>query len=378
MIDLMGKSLKPVITHIITGLDVGGAERALYTLLSNGLEGPFRNQIISLMGPGHYGPLIEQAGIPVSCLHMRGGRPSLAALVRLGSLVARAPANLVQGWMAHGNLAATSVRACIQPQAILAWNIRRSLEGQPDARLSSRVITRLSARLSRKPEAIIYNSERSLSQHAQAGFHSSCAIHLPNGFDTNFWAPDDAVRWAVRNEFGIPVSSRVLGFVGRGHVDKDPAILFSAFEKIASIHKDVVLFAVGRDLDRFSIKNSRILLAGQRPDVARLMKAFDLFCMTSRVEGFPNVVGEAMSTGVPCVVTDVGDVKSIVGGAGWVVPPRNVDAIVNALNEALQLKPEALRRMAEKSRIRIIDDFSITSVVDRYVALYRRLLDGKA
>lgn len=374
----MGKSLTPIITHIITGLDVGGAERALYTLLSNGLEGPFRNQIISLMGPGHYGPFIEQAGIPVSCLHMRAGRPSLAALVRLRSLVARPPVHLVQGWMAHGNLAATLIRTWIQPQAILAWNIRRSLEGLPAARLSNRVIARLSARLSRKPEAIIYNSERSLSQHAQAGYCSSSAVHLPNGFDTNLWAPDDAVRWAVRNEFGIPVSSRVLGFVGRGHADKDPATLFAAFEKLASIHKDVVLLAVGRDLERFSINNNRILLAGQRSDVSRLMKAFDLFCMTSRVEGFPNVVGEAMSTGVPCVVTDVGDARSIVRDAGWVVPPRNVDAIVNALNEALQMKPESLRRMAENSRIRIIDDFSVTSVVERYVSLYRRLLDGKA
>lgn len=374
----MVKSLTPVITHIITGLDVGGAERALYTLLSNGLEGPFRNQIISLMGPGHYGPLIEQAGIPVFCLHMRAGRPSLAALLRLRSLLARAPANLVQGWMSHGNLAATIVRHWLQPQSLLAWNIRRSLEGQSTARLSNRVLTRLSAWLSWKPEAIIYNSERSLSQHAQAGYCSSCAIHLPNGFDTNLWAPDDAVRWAVRNEFGIPVSSRVLGFVGRGHVDKDPAVLFTAFEKLASIHKDVVLLAVGRDLERFSINNNRILLAGQRSDVARLMKAFDLFCMTSRVEGFPNVVGEAMSTGVPCVVTDVGDAKSIVGDAGWVVPPRSVDATVNALNEALVMKPESLRSMAINSRIRIINDFSITSVVERYVSLYRSLLDGKA
>ncbi len=374
----MGKSLTPVITHIITGLDVGGAERALYTLLSNGLEGPFRNQVISLMGAGHYGPLIEQVGIPVSCLHMRAGRPPLAALMRLRSLVARDPVNLIQGWMSHGNLAATIVRTWLQPQTLLAWNIRRSLEGQSTARLSNRVITRLSARLSSKPETIIYNSQRSLLQHEQAGYCSSKAVHLPNGFDTNLWAPDDAVRWAVRNEFGIPVSSRVLGFVGRGHEDKDPATLFAAFEILASIHKDVVLLAVGRDLDRFSNKNSRILLAGQRSDVARLMKAFDLFCMTSRVEGFPNVLGEAMSTGVPCVVTDVGDAKSIVGDVGWVVPPRNVDAIVNALNEALQMQPDSLRNMAKNSRCIIIDDFSITSVVDRYVALYRRLLDGKA
>ena len=120
------------ITHIITGLNVGGAERALHTLLTGGLQGPFDNRVISLMGEGHYGPLLRDAGVPVTCLGMSPGQPSPAAIMRLRRSLRDAPSDIIQGWMYHGNLAASLAARLLPQRPKVAWNVRVSLESLPD------------------------------------------------------------------------------------------------------------------------------------------------------------------------------------------------------------------------------------------------------
>jgi glycosyltransferase involved in cell wall biosynthesis len=361
------------ITHIITGLDVGGAERALYTLLTNGLEGQFRNRVISLMGPGHYGPLLQEAGIPVTCLHMSPGKPTPGALRRLLSAVSKAPTDILQGWMLHGNLAATLARRWANRDAALLWNQRTSLDALGDETRIKRGLIRLEARLSGAPQAIIYNSARSRRQFAEHGYKDDRALHLPNGFDTDKWAPNAAARQAIRQELGLPQDATVIGYVGRGHPEKDPELFFQAFRSVSKRHKDAWLVAIGRDLDRFNPPERNALLLGQRADVQDLMQVMDIFCLSSRTEGFPNVIGEAMATGLPCVTTDVGDVRDIVGETGWVAPPRNPERLADCLHEALSCPPESLRDRGWRARDRIVTQFSIASVVDRYASLYRSI-----
>lgn len=361
------------ITHIITGLDVGGAERALYSILTNGLEGPFRNRVISLMGPGYYGPLLQEAGIPVTCLHMSSGKPTPGALRRLLGAVSKAPTDILQGWMLHGNLAATLSRRWANRDAALLWNQRTSLDSLGDESCIKRGLIRLEARLSAAPQAIIYNSARSRRQFAENGYKDDRALHLPNGFDTDKWAPNVEARQAIRQELGLPLNATVIGYVGRGHPRKDISTLYAAFERVSSKHPDAVLVAVGRDLDQGCPRSDRIILTGQRSDVPRLMCGFDFLCLSSRVEGFPNVIGEAMATGLPCVTTDVGDARDIVEETGWVAPPRNPERLADCLDEALSCSPESLRERGCRARDRIVTQFSIASVVNRYASLYRSI-----
>ncbi|WP_297758802.1 glycosyltransferase [uncultured Shimia sp.] len=359
------------VTHIITGLNVGGAERALYTLLTNGLEGPFRNRVISLMGPGHYGPLLQEAGIPVTCLHMSPGKPTPGALRRLLATVSGAQTEILQGWMLHGNLAATLARRWANRDAVLLWNQRTSLDAFAEETRIKRGLIRLEARLSTAPRAIIYNSARSRRQFTEHGYNDERALHLPNGFDTGKWAPNAVARSAIRKELDLPRNARVIGYVGRGHPEKDPALLFQAFSSLHQRHRDAWLLAIGRNLDKFNPPEQNSLLLGQRSDVQDLMCVMDIFCLSSRTEGFPNVIGEAMATGLPCVTTDVGDARDIVGDTGWVAPPRNPERLAARLDEALSCSDEKLRDRGKRARARIISEFSISSVVDRYVSLYR-------
>jgi len=221
------------ITHIITGLNVGGAERALHTLLTNGLEGPFSNRVVSLMGPGHYGPLLQKAGIPVTCLHMSPGKPTPGAIGRLLRAVNEAPADILQGWMLHGNLSATLARQWANRDAALVWNQRTSLDALDKSSLFNRGLLRAERRLSKSPEAIIYNSARSRRQYAELGYLDTRALHLPNGFNTEKWSPNELTRQRVRHELGLLAPAKVIGYVGRGHPQKDIGNLFEAFDRVA-------------------------------------------------------------------------------------------------------------------------------------------------
>lgn len=370
------QSEAPSITHIITGLEVGGAERALYTLLTSGLEGPFRNHVISLMGPGYYGPLLEAAGIPVACLYMRPGRPSPLGLLALRAAVVARPADVVQGWMPHGNLSASLSQLLWRRGAALTWNIRLSLESESDQPVLTRVITRLMALLSAAPGAIIYNSSRSRRHHESLGYAASYSHVIPNGFSTETWRPDSDDRIAVRRELGISGSDWVIGYVGRGHSQKDVSNLFTAVTKFSARHPETVLIGVGRDLDCFERSPRRFIPLGQRADVARIIRAFDVLCLSSRAEGFPNVLGEGMASGVPCVTTDVGDARVIVGETGWVVPPRDPEALAEALGWAFEAPRAELQQRGLAARARIEQEFSIDMIVSRYTSLYRRLLKG--
>jgi glycosyltransferase involved in cell wall biosynthesis len=367
---------QPLLTHIITGLNVGGAERALHTLLTNGLEGPFRNRVISLMGPGHYGPLLEQAGIPLTCLNMPRGLPTPGALWRLRVALRHDRPALVQGWMYHGNLAASLAGWLAGRGVPVAWNVRASLQALRAEKPTTRAAIRLGARLSRGPKAILYNSARSLTQHREIGYADGADVVIPNGFDTDTWRSDAAARAQGRQNLGLGPDEVVIGYVGRGHPQKDIPLLAGAFDQVRRLRPTARLICIGREIDMqvpADCSRDGMQFLGQRADVPVLLPGFDVLCLSSRSEGFPNVIGEAMACGVPCVTTDVGDAADVVGDTGWVVPPGDGTALARALGAALDTPPDELRKRGAAARGRIERDFSIAAIVSQYVALYTGL-----
>lgn len=366
------------ITHIITGLNIGGAERALHNLLAGGLQKYFDNRVISLTGMGHYGPLLVEAGITVASLDMT--RPSLATLWRLRQAIRAQQPDLAQGWMYHGNLAASVGRRFGEMGTKLAWNIRCSREGSEQLKGMTNAMVRLGGWVSSGPDAIIYNSVRSLEQHEAEGYASASAEVIPNGFDTAKWYPDPAAAVRLRQELGLAGNVRIIGFVARAHPEKDPANLFQAYMQMAQQFQDCHLVCVGKglvDIAPPGLDLSRVSFLGERYDIPRIMSGFDLLCLTSQVEGFPNVIGEAMACAVPCVSTDVGDAAMIVGETGWIVPPRNSEALADALLKAIG-QPESERALrAKAARQRIIDHYSLPLLVDRYRNLYTKLLGDR-
>jgi glycosyltransferase involved in cell wall biosynthesis len=103
----------------------------------------------------------------------------------------------------------------------------------------------------------------------------------------------------------------------------------------------------------------------------RLQASFDIATSSaSSGEGFPNILGEAMSCGVPCVATRTGDSAEIIGDTGLTVEPRDPEALAAAWKKMLEMSPDARSELGERCRKRIVGNYDIGAVTARYEVLY--------
>jgi glycosyltransferase involved in cell wall biosynthesis len=334
---------------------------------------------------GTVAPQIAALRIAIATLGMPRGRASLPTIWRLCRTVRALAPDLIHGWMYHGSLAATIAGRSLPYGAPVIWNIRHSVQDLAVEKRLTRWIIRLSAQLSRFPRAIIYNARISAAQHQALGFDPSNAVVIPNGFDTARFRPQPDGKARLCKALRIDPEATVIGMVARNHPMKDPANLVRALALLqAGGHAAVHLVIIGDGLDpaheglgalvRELGLGPRITLLGERNDVPALVAGFDIAVLPSAWgEGFPNVLGEAMASGVPCVATDVGDCAWVLGPHGIIVPPRQSEALAKALSRLIDLGAEARRQLGLAARARIVHHFSIQEIARQYEALHLRI-----
>lgn len=372
------------IVHIITGLSTGGAERALYNLLHGGLKDKFDSHVISLSDLGTIGPQIKALGVSVTTLDMPAGRPTLSGVLKLHAAIKEIGPDLIQGWMYHGNLAATLARAMFASNAVLVWNIRQSLYQINNEKRMTRLVIRANGLLSNSSDALLYNSQLSRQQHEALGYADIKGKVIPNGIDIQRFSFSDNARLNLRNELAIPADALVVGHVARLHPMKDHRMFLQAAVDIAQSNTNVHFVLSGRNvsLDNPDLEKiipdellERFHLLGERADVAQLMSTMDILVLSSAWgEGFPNVLGEAMAVGVPCIATDVGDSALVIGDCGTVVSPGDKAALISALVAMLALPTRERRQLGEQARRRIEEHFTLAAIVDKYASLYRSII----
>jgi glycosyltransferase involved in cell wall biosynthesis len=372
------------ITHVITGLNTGGAEMMLFKLLSRVDRNRFAPEVASLTSDGPVGERIRGLGIPVHAVGMVRGVPDPRGLLRLASYLRRSRPDLVQTWMYHADLIG-GLAARAAGVRRLAWNIRGSdLDTSRTAR-GTILTVKLCARLSRPlPAAIVCCSEVARRVHADLGYDDRKITVLPNGFDVASLRPDAEARDDVRGELGIDLAAPLVGLIARFDPMKDHPNFIRAAGKVAARHGEVRFLLCGdgitpdnaeleREISAAGLAH-RFHLLGRRSDIPRLNAALDVAVSSSRYgEGFPNVIGEAMACGVPCVVTDVGDSACVVGGTGRVVPKGDAPALASALGEILALAPGERAALGAAARRRVVENFEIGSVARRYEAFHAAL-----
>jgi glycosyltransferase involved in cell wall biosynthesis len=382
-------SASPIhLMHIITGLDTGGAETMLYRLLSRMDRDAFRPEVISLTDVGAVGGQIAALGITVHGLGMRRGFPDPLGVLRLAHWLRQARPRLVQTWLYHGDLVG-GLANLLGPRVPLAWNIR-NLHLRPEMTKASTLWTaKACARLSRLlPERIVCCSQAAGRLHAGLGYAEERMRIIPNGFQLDAFAPDPRAYREVRAELGLAPDALLIGLVARWDPVKDHRNFVEAAALLHAAHPAVHFLLCGAGIDgdnpdlagwieRAGLEE-RFHLLGRREDMPRINAALDLATLASSSEAFPNVVGEAMACGVPCVATDVGDAALIVGDTGRVVPPRDPEALSRGWQALLALGPEGRRRLGARARRRIEAEFELGAIVGRYEALYRGMLGGAA
>lgn len=364
-----------------TGLATGGAERMLVKLVSQLHGRSYEFAVVSLLDAGTQGPLLRDLGVPVDALRIR--RPvALPALpLRLRRCVRHFRPDVIQGWMYHGNLAATIARRLAGSPARLVWGIRQTFYGMAHERPLTRGVIRANAALSAASERIVYNSSLSRAQHAAAGFKDERGIVIPNGFDTDQFRPDPTARAAARSRLGIPERAEVVGLVARDHPMKDHANFLAAAGRVAQARPDSVFVLAGAGVNPSNARlealvaqaglHGRARLLGEVTGVQQLYPAFDAAVLSSAWgEAFPNVLGEALACAVPCVATDVGDAAAIVGEAGRIVPPADSERLAAAIVDVLNLGAEGRRALGEAGRRHVEQHYSLAAIADSYRALY--------
>lgn len=373
------------IAFIITGLGTGGAETMLVKLLNYIDRRRYSIVVVSLSDSGSMGSKIESLGIPLYTIGMRRGRIQLTACFKLLKLLDTIQPHIVQGWMYHGNLAAQLISAFLPCKPAVLWNVRGDhTHLRREKRLTAAVIW-ANARLSKFPAFIINNSLNSAEDHEKRlGFPYAKRVIIPNGFETDRFVASPVARKRIRLELGIAEDVLLIGLIGRYHSLKDHATFLHAAGLLLKRQPAVHFLMAGEQVNRENIELTSLIekwtlqqavhLLGKREDVPDLMASLDIAALTSISEGFPNVVGEAMSCEVPCTVTDVGDAAWLVGETGKVVSPRDPEGMAVAMESLIAMGAQQRAILGQNARARIIDLFSVQAIARQYEQIYERVM----
>lgn len=212
-------------------------------------------------------------------------------------------------------------------------------------------------------------------------------IHvIPNGIDVERFRLDTTARQRLRNEFKCSSETRVFGIVAALRPEKNHAAFLRAAEIVRRNRNDVQFWIVGDGEERSALEllqqklgiSNCVRFLGERGDIPLILSALDCFVLTSDNEANPVSILEAMSVGLPIVATHVGSVAESVlhGETGFLVPPRDIEAIARSLNEICQDVNKA-RLMGKKGRTHVVANGSVQHMVNGYESLIERIYSQK-
>ncbi|WP_244669475.1 glycosyltransferase [Kaistia sp. 32K] len=309
---------------------------------------------------------LEGGAVRYVPLHARSMAGALPAILRLSRLIARERPRVILCWMYHAMIAGVLAARFSGERVPVFWNVRQALDDPAALSWNTRQALRVARRLSRLPDGIIFNSSRALDQHRRFGFANQNMEVIPNGFEPV--AEQPACR--------VP---QVFGIAARLHRQKDHATFFRAAARVRQRHPAARFMAVGAGLsdDNATVRDmiaeaglsqDSITLSGEVTDMDAFYRSIDILVLSSRTEGFPNVVAEAMSYGKPVVTTDVGDAAAVVGETGLVVPPGDAEALGEAMCRMLGIGLQDYAGLSAAARRRVDENYSLPQIARRYAS----------
>jgi glycosyltransferase involved in cell wall biosynthesis len=381
-----GKSFRLV--HIITGLGRGGAESVLLQLCAASQGEGLSHTVVSLTDRGEMASALEEAGVRVIDLGMTTAVSVGPAVWRLRKILHALEPDIVQTWMYHADLIG-GIAARLAGVRSLIWGIRSTVTNSVSIKRSTRFLIHICAVLSRiVPARIVVCAYNAAEAHAKAGYRRDKMVVIQNGVDCTRFSVDMSSVEAWKNANGIRPDLPLIGIVARFTPQKDHLNFLRAIDRLVAKGEVFQCILVGNAMDGTNDTLMRwigelglsdhVMLMGPRSDLPDVMRALDLHVLSSRVEGFPNVLAEAMACGTPCVSTDAGDAEYILGDKGWLVPNGDFNALANAIGEALTERresPEMWQDRQAASREHIREEFSLQRMVDDYAELWRTTAD---
>ena len=365
------------VLHIITGLGDGGAEALLYRMCKFDKE--HNHIVISIMDEQKYGLLLKEIGVVVYTLSFPKGKIKFSGFFKLYRLIKQIKPDVVQTWLDHADMIGGIVARLAGIKNIV-WGVHHTALVKGESKLSTIFISKINVFLSYFiPKKIIYCAQESKKAQEKIGYKKAKGVVVLNGYDTKGFTQDDSLSEEVRNDLSINADSFLIGHVGRYDPQKDLSNLIDAFAFLnqKKLYFDAVIVGANLDNNNGDLvsklnKNGlskHVHLLGRRDDITAIMNGIDLFVLSSKSEAFPNVLNEAMLCGTPCVTTDVGDAGKIVRDTGWVVRPKDSEALANAIIKASEEKESNKSIWLQRKtacRKRVVENFSLEKMVKEY------------
>ena len=363
------------VAYVIGELDKGGAEYQLHELLRGLDRRWFQPEVFVLATGGFWAGPIRELGVTVHELTRRGSG-DVARLIRLRGALRRFAPHVLHTILWPGNTYGRLAAVRLGIPVVIA--AERNVHVRPHWEV---LVERL---LDPTTDVYLVNSDAIVEQLVNGGGLPRRKMRVVyNGIDLTRLPAFELDRRGTRARLGFPPDRRLVAQVGRLAEQKDFPTFLRAAAQVAAEVADVDFLVVGQGELRGELEAltrelgiaERVRFTGVRHDVPALLGAVDVLALTSRFEGLPNVVIEAMAGGAVPVVTSVGGTPSLVtsGETGFFVPCGEPGATAEAILRVLR-EPELARRFAVAGRRRIETDFGIETMVQRTVTVYLQQL----
>lgn len=365
------------VVHVITGLRGAGAQYVLYRLLER-LDPRYQSEVISLYNYGVIGDMVRDLGVPVTPMNMGHGIFGARDVVRLSHMLRERKPDVVHTWMHLSNLIGGVAARMAGIRSIL-WAIHGDLDVRYtrwSARMAGHACVPLAGFV---PRHIVCVSHVARENHIHQGYPADRTTVIPNGFDTQRFRPNADARRRIREECRIDQSTPVVGMLARFREKKRHEDFIKVAKAVHAQRPKTRFLMSGGDVDPGNAQiagwikeaglEDAIALLGERKDMPDLLNALDVLVSPSIGEGFPLVVGEAMSAGVPCVGTNVGDTAYLIGDGGITTEPYDIAGMAGSVLRILSSTEES-RAFSQKARSRIMDNFDLDGITRQYELVY--------
>ena len=365
------------IVFLVRSLETGGAERQLVLLARELQHRGLRPKVVTFYDGGAFRAELEDASVPVVALSKTGRWDVFGFLVRLAVTVWRERPTVLHGYLAVPNILAVTLKPFL-PRTRVVWGLRASAMQFDRYHWLARTTERLEALMARWPDLIISNSHAGRRHAVARGYPAQRIVVIPNGIDTVRFRLDEEGRQRVRGEWHIRPDELLIGLVARVDPMKDQATFLEAVAQARRALPSVRFACVGsgsaalthtlRSLAKRLGLDDIGVWPGKRDDMPAVYSAFDIAVSSSLGEGFSNAIAEAMACQRPCVVTDVGDSRWIVGNTGAIVPPRDPEAMCSALLDlARSCTGPSPQSLGSQARARIDKHFNVRQLAERTI-----------
>jgi glycosyltransferase involved in cell wall biosynthesis len=355
------------VLHVINSLGDGGAEGVLTRLVLD-TKKYFDHEIVLLTKGDKYKKYLQRNNIKIHSFDLK---KNIFEILNLYFLFRSKKNYIVQTWLYHSDFIG-GILAKLSGNTKIIWNLRTAEINFSDYKYTTTIIIIMNILLSYViPKKIIVCSKKSIKIHGRFGFNRKKFYYIPNGF-----LKKKIDLKNLKQKLEIKKNTFVVGNVARFHKVKNHLYLLKIFKKL-TINNNLKLLLVGTNINYknkklvnmihdLKLENNVVLLDKQKK-INDFYNIFDLFLLTSKSEGFPNVLAEAMLNRNICFSTDCGDAKYILSSSKFILPQSNSKKAALIINKFFQCNQGKKTIVyGKKNEQRILKEFSLEKMSKKY------------